>query len=172
MFGGSHDLRLSPEEFRQAVRHAARAAPEALDRRLADAPRCPAARYLLGCHCFDSGRAAQGVRHMMIAHHAEPDLESAALLVFAGLSFVGQRGARLLPVLLDTWVEFRRPQFDRRRRERLLLDAVAEPAPGLERVSPLARRLWRLPLRTLRAELREALASRDLDLYPLLLATT
>jgi hypothetical protein len=139
-----------------------------LEERLAATPRCPVTHYLLGCQHFDRGRAARAVRHMMIAHHAEPQLQSAALLAFAGLNWVSRRGNALLPVLLETWEDFRRPDFDRFRRERLLLDAFAEPDPGLEHVGPLARRLWRLPIRTLRAEIRTVLASHDAALYPLL----
>lgn len=141
-----------------------------LARHLDDEPRCPIAHYLLACDCFDRERCAQAVRHMMIAHHAEPAFESAALLVFAGLNWLNRRGAALLPVLLDTWVEFRRPEFDRHRKERRLLDAFAKPMQGLNGVSPLARCLWRLPIRTLRAQIREALLSQNTDQYPLLLA--
>ena len=141
-----------------------------LAERLARAPRCPVTRYLLGCQCFDRGRSAAGVRHMMVAHHAEPQLQSAALLVFAGLNWGGRAGTALLPVLLDTWEEFRRPEFDRLPRERVLLDAFAEPDPGLAQMPPLARRLWRLPIRTLRAQIRTAIVSRDAGLYPLLTA--
>lgn len=144
--------------------------PAALAGRLATEPRCAVTRYLLGCWSFDHGRCATAVWHMMIAHHAEPPLQSAALLVFAGLNWVGRRGGRLLPVLLETWEEFRRPEFDRTRRERLLLDAFAAPDPGLETMPPLARRLWRLPMQVLRAEIREAVVSRDAGLYPLLAA--
>jgi len=138
--------------------------------RLTDHPRCAGTRYLLGCQCLERGRPATAVRHMMVAHHAEPDLQSAALLVFSGLNWIERRGAPLLSVLLDTWNEFRRPEFDVRRRERRLLDALAESDPGLECVSPLARRLWRLPIRTLRAQIREAIVSKDAGLYPLLSA--
>ena len=144
---------------------------EWLRRRLRANARCPAANYLLACRGFDRGRCAQAVRHMMIAHHAEPALESAALLVFAGLNWVDRRGEALLPVLLDTWEEFRRPEFDRHHRERRLLDAFAGPRHGLNGVSPLARRLWRLPIRTLRAQIRAALLSPDTGHYPLLLST-
>jgi hypothetical protein len=136
--------------------------------RLARDPRCAVTRYVLGCHCFDRGSTALAVRHLMIAHHAEPTLESAALLAFAGLNWVGTRGSALLGVLLDTWDEFRRPEFDRRPLERAVLDAFAEPDPGLDRVTPLARRLWRLPIRTLRAQIRAAVVSRDTSRYPLL----
>ena len=139
-----------------------------LEQQLVTEPRCPVTRYLLGCLCFDRGRPATAVRHMMVAHHAEPQFQSAALLAFAGLNCVGRRGAALLPVLLDTWEEFRRPEFDRLPRERLLLDAFAEPDPGLAQMPPLARRLWRLPVRTLRAQIRTAIVSRDAGLYPLL----
>ncbi len=141
-----------------------------LERRLETEPRCAISHYLLGCHCLDRGRPAPAVRHMMVAHHAEPALESAALLVFAGLNWISRRSAALLPVLLDTWEEFRRPEFDRRPKERRLLDAFAEPREELNGVSPLARRLWRLPIRALRAQIREAVRSPKAARYPLLLA--
>lgn len=158
----------------ETIRLYARCAPERLPKllaqRVAAAPACPVTRYLLGCQGFDRGRSPFAVRHLMIAYRLEPDFQSAALLAFAGLKWVSQRGAALLPVLLETWEEFRRPEFDRYRRERLLLDAFAEPDPGLRSIAPLARRLWRLPIRTLRAQIREAVLSRDAALYPLLTA--
>ena len=160
--------------FSQAVAAWSRCPPEELaarlDERLRSTPRCPVTRYLAACQCFDRGRSALAVRHMMVAHHAAPDLQSAALLVFAGLNWISRRGAKFLPVLLDTWEEFRRPEFDRYRDERLLLDAFAEPEPGLQPIGPVALRLWRLPIRTLRAQLREAALSGDTALHPLLTA--
>ncbi len=152
------------------ARHPADRLPALLADRLAADPRCPVTRFLLGCQGFDRGRVATAVRHMMVAHHSAPQLESAALLVFAGLNWLQRRGAPLLPVLLDTWDEFRRPEFDRLPLERRLLDAFAAPDPGLARVGPLAWRLWRLPMRTLRQQLTDALRSRDTVLYPLLTA--
>lgn len=142
----------------------------ALTERLAVEPRCGVARYVLGCMCFDRGRSASGVQHLMIAHHAEPQLQSAALLAFAGMNWIGRRGGALLPVLVETWEEFRRPEFDRLPREQRLLDAFAEADPGLAAVPTLARRLWRLPIATLRAQIRQAVHSRDAGLYPLLTA--
>jgi len=141
-----------------------------LNHRLAAEPRCPVAHYLLGCHCFDHGRPAHGVRHFMLAYHAEPRLQSAALLVFAGLNWVSRRATPLFPVLVETWEEFRRPDFDRFPQERRLLDTLAEPDPGLERVGQLARRLWRLPIRVLRTELRQLLQAQDAESCRLLLA--
>src|SRR5262245_59265245 len=142
----------------------------ALRARVREAPRCGAGRYLLGCALLDQGLPAMAVREMMVAHHIEPGLESAALLVFAGLDCVSRSGALLLPVLLDTWEEFRRPEFDRTRLERALLDAFDEPLTGLSGLSPLARRLWRLPIGTLRAQIRAAVSSQDAAQYPMLLA--
>lgn len=147
---------------------------ELLDRRLAEqaaeAPGCAATRYLLGCRALDRGRPASAVRHMMVAHHADPDLESAALLVFAGMNAVSRAGVPMLTVLLDTWVEFRRPQFDRYARERRLLSAFAAEWEGPPSVSDLTRRLWRLPIQVLRSQIREAVAVKDAARYPLLLA--
>ena len=142
---------------------------DALAARAAEAPNCPITQYLLGCMAWDRGRVATAVRAFMTAHRVEPQLQSAALLVFAGLSWLERRGEGYLPVLLDTWEEFRRPQFDQFPRERLLLDAFAEQEPGLKRVSPLAHQLWRLPISTLRGQLRRALASADAAAHPLLI---
>jgi hypothetical protein len=143
---------------------------DALRARLRERPRCGAGRYLLGCEFLDQGLPASAVRQMMVAHHVDPALESAALLVFAGLDCVSRTGTLLLPALLDTWEEFRRPDFDRTRTERVLLDAFDEPLTGVSGLSPLARRLWRLPIRTLRAQIRAAVTSQDATHYPMLLA--
>ncbi len=138
--------------------------------RLMTEPRCPVARYLTACRSFETNHPAEAVRHMMISHHAEPQFESAGLMVFAGLNWVSHRGKALLPVLLATWEEFRRPEFDRTARERILLDACAEPIVGLERLSLLARRLWRIPIQSLRRQLRTAVQSGDASQHALLLA--
>jgi hypothetical protein len=139
--------------------------------RLERYPRCAFTRYILGCQCFDRGRVAQGVRHMMVAHHSSPAIESAALLVFSGLNWVRARGAPLLPVLLDTWEEFRRPAFDRNSLEMRMLDAFDEPLNAQHGLSPLARRLWRLPIRTLRTQIRDVMMSPDGAGFPMLWAT-
>ncbi len=143
---------------------------DGLEARVVSHPRCPVARYLLGCHWFDRGAAATAVRHLMVAHRVEPQYQSAALLVFAGLNWAAATERPLLPVLLETWEEFRRPGFDRYPRERQLLDAFHEPDPGPTPFGPLARRLWRLPIRGLRGQIREAIVSRDAGLYPILAA--
>lgn len=142
---------------------------DALRRRGRELPRCAVGRYLLACELLDQGLPAAAVRQMMVVHHVAPGLESAALLVFAGLDCVSRNGTLLLPALLDTWEEFRRPEFDRTRLEKALLDRFDEPLTGVV-LSPLARRLWRLPIRTLRAQIRTALTSADASHYPMLLA--
>lgn len=118
-------------------------------------PRCPVTRYLAGCEAIDAHRPAVAVRHMMIAHHSAPEFQSAALLVFSGLSWVEQTERPLLNTLLDTWEEFRRPTFDQTPGERALLDCFAEPEPAWDGVSNLARRLWRLPIMMLREQIRD-----------------
>lgn len=134
-------------------------------------PRCAIARYVAGCYLFDHNRPAQAVRSMMIAHHAEPAYESAALLVFAGLNWIAEPQRPLLDVLLGTWDQFRRPQFSRTAAERRLLDAFAAPMPAT-RASELTVRLWRLPLATVRAQLSEAAREDASDAYPRLLLAT
>src|SRR5262249_52081782 len=81
-----------------------------IERRLRTEPRCPVAHYLAGCAAFDEGKTALGARHMMICHHVDSSLESAALLAFCGLTWSLRGSTPMLRVLLDTWQEFRRPE--------------------------------------------------------------
>jgi hypothetical protein len=141
-----------------------------LEQQLRGDPRCPVTRYVAGCWSFDAGRPATAVEHLMIAHHAEPELESAALLVFAGLNWVSRPSVPLLPVLLQTWEEFRRPEFDRSAKERALLDAFSAGAAGQPDQPVLTRRLWRVPIALLRAQLQAAVQARDTEWYALLTA--
>lgn len=133
-------------------------------------PKCGVAQYLLGCELFDQGLPATAVRHMMAAHHADAALESAALLAFAGLHAISRPSPALLPALLETWEEYRRPEFDRTRRERALLDAFTEPLTGLDDLTPLAARLWRLPIRVLRSQIRAAVQEHDVAHFPMLMS--
>jgi len=130
----------------------------ALAKALEQTPRCPVTRYLAGCEAIDANRPALAVQHMMVAHHSAQELQSAALLVFAGLSWVEQTERPLLNTLLDTWEEFRRPAFDQTPGERALLDCFAEPEPAWDGVTSLARRLWRLPIMILRQQIRDVAA--------------
>lgn len=132
--------------------------------------KCGVARYLLGCELFDHGFSATAVRHMMAAHHADAALESAALLAFAGMHAICRPTPTLLPALLETWEEYRRPDFDRTRRERALLDAFDEPLTGLQGLTPLAARLWRLPIRVLRTQIRAAVQEHDVAHFPMLMS--
>lgn len=114
------------------------------------------ARYLVGCSDLDAGRPANGVRHLMVAYHVLPELQSASLLVFAGLNWISRPGSPLIEVLLDVWAEFRQPDFDRTRVERTLLDVLEAPLENAVVGSALARKLWRLPVSTLRNQLRSS----------------
>lgn len=123
---------------------------EALTELHASSPDCPLLRYLLGCHFLDLGRPATAVEHFMTAYHRQSQLESASLLVFAGLNWISSRDRPLLPVLLETCGEVRHPTFDRTPLERALLDRFAETPPASAGASGS---LHRLPLKTLRAQL-------------------
>lgn len=137
---------------------------------VARTPECGVAQYLLGCELFDQDFPATAVQHMMAAHHADAALESAALLAFAGLHAISRPNTTLLPSLLETWEEFRRPDFDRTRRERALLDGFTEPLNGLQGLTPLAGRLWRLPVQSLRNQIRAAVREHDVVHYPMLMS--
>ena len=141
-----------------------------LEARVAASPQCALTRYALACQYFDHGRVAQAVRQMMPAHHIEPRLESAALLVFTGLNLVRRRSGPMLDVLLETWNDYGKPPFDRFVAERRILDAFAESTRAIAGAAPLARHFWRLPIRSLRQELAVAVASADAGQYSLLLA--
>ncbi|MBL8878587.1 MAG: hypothetical protein JNG88_05655 [Phycisphaerales bacterium] len=103
--------------------------PAGVAARLRQQPRCAVARYVAGCRCFDANRPAIAVRHLMIANHADAQLESAALLVFAGLAWISDPTRTLLETLAATWIEYRRMPFDRTPRERELLDHIAARVP-------------------------------------------
>jgi hypothetical protein len=75
----------------------------AVNTALKDSPRCAVTRFLAGCEAFDAESPAIAVRHMMVAHHSQPQLQAAALLVFAGLSRVQHTDQPLLSTLLETW---------------------------------------------------------------------
>lgn len=135
-------------------------------------PGCALSRYLLACHCFDDDAPALAVRHLMVAHHREPQYQSAALLVFAGLAWSERPDAPLLTIVLDTWEEFRRPRFDERPREQALLDAFDQPFPRSPTDWPLAAKLWRLPIQALRDQVRDALAARPSERLQLLTQAT
>lgn len=124
--------------------------------RLAQAPRCPVSRYLLGCDEWDHGRPANATRHFMIAYHAEPRLGSAALLVFAGLVYFSRPDSPLLEAIQQAWDEFRRPGFDIWPRERRLLDSLEAPPPAGPPARAEYAAFWRLPIARLRGELRAA----------------
>lgn len=129
--------------------------------RLGRHPRCPVARYVAGCRCFDLGLPAHATRNFMIAHHAEPQFESAALLAFTGLAWISRRDVTLLDALIGTWEEYRRPAFDRSPREQRLLDGFRLDTRAETAGQGELSRFWRLPIRTVHHELRARAASND-----------
>ncbi len=139
-----------------AHQYAAVAATDRLaraNRRLQDDPRCAVSRYVAGCACFDRDSAATGVRHFMIAHHAEHRFHSAALLAFAGLNWIARPHDPLLDVLLATCDEYPRLIWDHDPLERLLLDAFTQDAPARTAQAPRLKQLARLPISNLRKQI-------------------
>ncbi len=128
---------------------------QAIEVRLFEQPRCAASRYLAGCLAFDDGRRAIAVRHWMIAQHAEPQFQSAALLVFTGLNAIARPADSVWSLLRSTYAEFREPTFGERPKEQLLFAAFEEPPPPAVSSDPQTAHFWRLPLHSLRAELRQ-----------------
>ncbi len=153
---GSH--RLAPAGVRRVLAQfdAPRETWEpALRSRLEQQPHCAVSRYLLALRHYERGDWALGVQEFMRALHDCAALESATLLVFSGLRLVDEPGS-LAAALAASWVEFRRPAFDRSLVERTLFDRLEAPRPAALPAGALAARLWRIPLATLRVELSTA----------------
>lgn len=148
-----------------AVPAGQRTAP--LTRLLADDGEAPVTRFLLGCAWLDEGRPASAAQCMMIAHHQEPRLQSAALLAFAGLLWCSRPEDGLLSVVVDAWLEFHQPEFDVTPAERRLLDQCSSPGWAARGASVLAGRLRRLPVERLRRELDQAFVLREERFAPL-----
>lgn len=113
-----------------------------------------AAWFLLGTDLLRAGRMADAARAFGMAHHADWQLESAALLTFTCLKSRDEGGEAFLRHLTTTWIELRRPVPGERAVEQLVLDGLAENGEEPSRLSALGRVAWRVGP----PEVREALS--------------
>jgi hypothetical protein len=139
---------LPPDQCRQKLLQAAEAHPEN-----------GLVWYLLGMSHLAAGDVSRAVRAFQVSYHRQPAFETAALLVFAGQDLPSNDVDQLLPRVVETWQEMRRPRLERDPRERRLLDRLRldQGAPP-DVSSRLARTLWRLPLPQLREQLVRTLS--------------
>jgi hypothetical protein len=99
--------------------------------------------YLCGCACLQEYRAKQAARAFGMAHHADSNLETAALLTFACLKAADGQDSDLVEQITTTWQEMKNPDILHRQQDRLLLDcleATCGQAPAS--LSPLGRLAW------------------------------
>ena len=102
-----------------------------------------AAWYLCGCACLGEYRTKQAVRAFGMAHHADSNLETAALLTFACLKASDGEDSDLIEQITTTWHEMKKPDILRRQEDQMLLDCL-EATAGKARIalSPLGRMTW------------------------------
>lgn len=107
-------------------------------------PNRAVAWFLLGTDLLRAGRMADAARAFGMAHHADWQLESAALLTFTCLKSRDESGETFLRHLSTTWVEMRRPVLGERAAEQLVLDGLTEDGEEPARLSMLGRIAWRV----------------------------
>lgn len=87
---------------------------------------------------------ADAARAFGMAHHADWELESAALLTFTCLKSRDEDGEAFLRHLSTTWIEMRRPALGARAAEQLVLDGLMEDSEVPARLSILGRVAWHI----------------------------
>jgi hypothetical protein len=124
--------------------------------------------YLCGCACLGEYRAKHAARAFGMAHHADSNLETAALLTFACLKASDGEDSDLIEQITTTWHEMKKPDILRRQEDRLLLDcletASAKAPPSL---SPLGRLAWLVVGPVLRDRIERLVAGNDPRWAPL-----
>lgn len=110
----------------------------------ATGPDRAAAWFLLGADRLRTGEMADAAKKFGMAHHADWELESAALLTFTCLKSRDDGGEVFLQHLSTTWTEMRRPALGAREAERLVLDGLAEDGEEPKRLTVLGQIAWRV----------------------------
>jgi hypothetical protein len=124
--------------------------------------------YALGCALLDARNPEEATRAFQLACHAHPGLESAVLLAFACLRIRGADMPRMLPILLETYEETKRPAIPGSAWERVLLRELRAPDADRCGASPPAQSLGLLPIDCLRKQIADAVADRPAWAGPLL----
>ncbi len=97
--------------------------------------------YLCGCAALREYRCKEAARAFGMAHHADCNLETAALLTFACLKASEGETSDILEQIVITWREMNQPDVLRTGADRLMLECLSEDDPP-ERLSPLTRLAW------------------------------
>jgi hypothetical protein len=115
--------------------------------------------YLIGCAHLRQYRTKQAARAFGIAHHADCNLETAALLTFACLKAPDGEDSDVVEQIITTWHEMKKPDLLRRKQDQRLmacLQATIDQAPSL---SPLGRLAWLVVGPVLRPKVQQLLSS-------------
>jgi hypothetical protein len=115
---------------------------DALDRMTQACPANAAAWYLRACAELAADRPREAARGFGAAHHADCDLESAALATFASLKVGEHEGGDLISQIVETWKEMNRPPLMRKAVDRALLDGLLSTSRDAPPLSPLGRLIW------------------------------
>jgi hypothetical protein len=98
--------------------------------------------YMIGCIHLGEFRTKKAARAFGIAHHADCNLETAALLTFACLKAAEGPDSDIVEQIITTWSEMGKPDVLRRRQDRRLLDCLESTTPQAPALPPLGRLAW------------------------------
>ncbi|MEK6644318.1 MAG: hypothetical protein AABZ08_10445 [Planctomycetota bacterium] len=98
--------------------------------------------YLTGVQNLRDGHIREAVRAFGIAHHADCDLVTAALLTFAGLKASSVPAGDLIHQIVTTWHEMNRPRLNATKADALMRSAIQRTAPPAPTGSELAGFIW------------------------------
>jgi hypothetical protein len=98
--------------------------------------------YLLGCAHLRRYETKLAARAFGMAHHADCNLDSAALLTFACLKAAEGPDSDIVEQMVITWQEMKRPQLPRHAQDDLLLECLSADTPVPPELQPLGRLAW------------------------------
>ncbi|MFQ5423811.1 MAG: hypothetical protein ACE5F9_07505 [Phycisphaerae bacterium] len=98
--------------------------------------------YLVACGRLREQRTPEAARAFGIAHHADCNLESAALLTFACLKAASRGPGAIVEQIAVTWDELGRPAIGDHREDRLVLECLASTTRDIPQLSPIGRLAW------------------------------
>jgi hypothetical protein len=98
--------------------------------------------YLIACAYLAEYRTKEAARAFGIAHHADCNLETAALLTFACLKAAEGQDSDIVEQIITTWSEIGRPDILRRRQDRRILACLESTTRQAPALPPLGRLAW------------------------------
>ncbi len=115
--------------------------------------------YMIGCIHLGEYRTKKAARAFGIAHHADCNLETAALLTFACLKAAEGPDSDIVEQIITTWSEMGKPDVLRRRQDRRLLACLESTTCHAPALPPLGRLAWLVVGPGLRPKVQQLFAS-------------